>query len=38
MLKGYMYVTPKHICFFAKMPDKEVSVKIRRRLQVESHR
>nr|XP_019049094.1 sterol 3-beta-glucosyltransferase [Kwoniella bestiolae CBS 10118]OCF28024.1 sterol 3-beta-glucosyltransferase [Kwoniella bestiolae CBS 10118] len=23
MLKGYMYLTKRHICFFANMPDKE---------------
>ncbi|EIW72673.1 hypothetical protein TREMEDRAFT_41904 [Tremella mesenterica DSM 1558] len=23
MLKGYMYLTPRHICFFAQMPNKE---------------
>lgn len=26
VLKGYMYLTRKHICFFAHMPDKEVSL------------
>ena len=25
VLKGYMYITPKHICFFAHMPDGDVS-------------
>jgi hypothetical protein len=24
VLKGYMYLTSHHICFFAHMPDKEV--------------
>ena len=25
VLKGYMYLTSRHICFFAHMPDREVS-------------
>jgi sterol 3beta-glucosyltransferase len=25
VLKGYMYLTSGHICFFALMPEKEVS-------------
>lgn len=25
VLKGYMYLTARHICFFAHMPDREVS-------------
>jgi hypothetical protein len=24
VLKGYMYLTRRHICFFAHMPDREV--------------
>lgn len=24
VLKGYMYLTKKQICFFAQMPDREV--------------
>jgi hypothetical protein len=24
VLKGYMYLTDRHICFFAHMPNKEV--------------
>ena len=29
VLKGYMYLTPKRICFFAQMPDRDVRLYVR---------